>query len=206
MSWSAYSSTSCSYPVLKSCLKAPTLGRKPGHEYDLKKVIFGEITVREYPQILGNNPAVSIGVPITIDWKFQNEYIWEIDIYECARRPLRRSRRRLVISPMKRVIILLTVGYAIEEIADAIYTADQAKAQRIDSIRAATCTRNNGALKFLNGTVETTGTALKATIDVLCVGPKKRSKAILESMTAAMGGIRIRRPMSKKKTIVPPAC
>jgi hypothetical protein len=35
--------------------------RKPWEEFDLKKVIFDEVNIREYPQILGDNPAVSIG-------------------------------------------------------------------------------------------------------------------------------------------------
>ena len=35
--------------------------REPWQEFDLKKVIFDEVNIREYPQILGDNPAVSIG-------------------------------------------------------------------------------------------------------------------------------------------------
>ncbi|MGK3756739.1 MAG: hypothetical protein ACI8RD_009053 [Bacillariaceae sp.] len=35
--------------------------RTPSQEFDLKKVIFDEVNIREYPQILGDNPAVTIG-------------------------------------------------------------------------------------------------------------------------------------------------
>jgi hypothetical protein len=35
--------------------------REPWQEFDLKKVIFDEVNIREYPRILGDNPAVSIG-------------------------------------------------------------------------------------------------------------------------------------------------
>jgi len=49
------------YPQHKSCLKDSTEKQVIGKEYDLKKVIFDEITVREYPLILGDNPAVGCG-------------------------------------------------------------------------------------------------------------------------------------------------
>jgi len=35
--------------------------REPWQEFDLKKVIFDEVNIREHPKILGDNPAVSIG-------------------------------------------------------------------------------------------------------------------------------------------------
>ncbi len=47
---------------LKSCLKDPTkLHKTASQEFELKKVIFDGVEVREYPQILGDNPAVSEG-------------------------------------------------------------------------------------------------------------------------------------------------
>ena len=111
---------------------------------------------------------------------------------------------------------LVSAGYSLEDIANAITTADEAKSQRMDSIRAA---GSNGPLDFLFGAVETTGAAFRA-IDVLGVGAvagkgvntvvgvgKKSSKAILDGMTAAMGGIRIARPaLLKKKSQTNPAC
>lgn len=46
---------------MKSCMKDLTKERTPSQEFQLKKVIFDEIEVREYPIIMGDNPAVSEG-------------------------------------------------------------------------------------------------------------------------------------------------
>jgi len=46
----------------KSCLRDSTKPKTPSQEYALKKVFFDEIEVREYPQILGDNPAVTEGM------------------------------------------------------------------------------------------------------------------------------------------------
>ena len=45
----------------KSCLKDASRGKTASQEYALKKIFFDEVMVREYPRILGDNPAVSDG-------------------------------------------------------------------------------------------------------------------------------------------------
>ena len=52
---------------MKSCMKDLTKERTPSQEFQLKKVIFDEIGVREYAIILGDNPAVSEGKDKTVD-------------------------------------------------------------------------------------------------------------------------------------------
>jgi hypothetical protein len=49
------------HTLRKSCLKDPTKAASPGKEYELKNVFFHEAEIREYPQVLGDNPAVSDG-------------------------------------------------------------------------------------------------------------------------------------------------
>jgi hypothetical protein len=52
----------------KSCMTSALSSNKDGgpaasssYSFELKKVIFDEIRIREYPRILGDNPAVSEG-------------------------------------------------------------------------------------------------------------------------------------------------
>jgi len=198
------------YPQHKSCLKDSTEEQVIGKEYDLKKVIFDEITVREYPLILGDNPAVGCGPPVTIDWKFHSEYTMEVNFYEQSRRKSRR-RKRTKLSSMKRTKILLAEGHTLEEIGTAICTMNEIKEQRTDSLRAST--GRNSALDFLNGAVETTGAALKATIDVL--GMKAAAERSVTSMVGvgkkssralfAKRSMDLIRTKSKEKFLVPPA-
>lgn len=203
-----------SYPQHKSCLKDLTVGRTPGEKNNLKQVIFDEVIVREYPRILGDNPAVGYGPPVTIGWKFHDEYSVAVSFYEHSRRKLRRTRRTK-LSSAKRTKILLEAGYTLEEIGDAIWMANEIKAQRTDSFRGATDRKS--ALVFLNGAVETTGAALKATMDVLGVKAaaergvtsifgvrKKSSRALFDSMNAAKGGMNRIRPKLTRKFVAPP--
>jgi len=189
-------------------LKSETWGETSSDEFDLKKVIFDEVTVREYPQILGDNPAVTIGAPVSIGWKYQNEYTTKVNFFEYTRSHIRRtSKRKLVISSKKRVKYLLSIGYTLEDIGDAITKANEVKSQRTDSLKASGW---NGPLDFLTGAVETTGAAFKA-IDVLRVGKgvntfmgvsKKGSKVLFGGMTAVMG---ITNPLARKKALLTPA-
>jgi len=170
----------------------------PSKGFRLKKVIFHEVQIREFDQILGDNPAVSDGVPVALAWEFQEEYNMDIDIYECTRGPERRySRRKLMISPLKRIQTLIAAGYSPEQIGEAIVNVQMAQTKRLESVSD---TGWNGPLDFMNGAVETTGAAFRA------INKKSRrgSKILLGSVTAAMGGMKIKIP--KRKSISTPAC
>ena len=101
---------------------------------------------------------------------------------------------------------LISAGYGLEDIADAIINANKIKCQRMDSLRDW-----NGPLDFLSGAVETTGAAFKA-MDVLGVGAAtgKAVKGVGKNMSAAMGGMtRIAGsaiPALKKRSPSTPAC
>ena len=58
----------------------------------------GDLTILEFPNILGDNPGVSEGVPLSIGWKPTSESCVDVDLYEFMRqnRP-RRKRKELVI-------------------------------------------------------------------------------------------------------------
>ena len=56
--------------IPKSCLEDSTkLVKTPSREYDLKRVMFDNIEVREYPMILGDNPSVSEGEILIVSFR-----------------------------------------------------------------------------------------------------------------------------------------
>jgi hypothetical protein len=99
-----------------------------------KQVTFSELTVREYPLILGDNPSVSEGAPLTIGWKPQQSYTRNLELYEYTRKE-RKSKvpRRSV---QDRAQILLCGGYGLEEIARATLMVEEVKKMRADSLKS----------------------------------------------------------------------
>lgn len=67
-----------------------------------KSVKFDQVFIHEFPIIMGDNPAVSRGAPLTIDWKPMTHDVLDIDIYEYLREPERRHRKRMIVSASKR--------------------------------------------------------------------------------------------------------
>eukprot|EP00429_Kryptoperidinium_foliaceum_P047022 CAMPEP_0176100856 /NCGR_PEP_ID=MMETSP0120_2-20121206/50586_1 /TAXON_ID=160619 /ORGANISM="Kryptoperidinium foliaceum, Strain CCMP 1326" /LENGTH=228 /DNA_ID=CAMNT_0017434905 /DNA_START=88 /DNA_END=774 /DNA_ORIENTATION=- len=131
-----------------------------------KKVFFDEIHVQEYPIILGDNPAVSSGAPITIGWDSFNSQTVDLDFFEYCRTPDRRGRKKLILSVRRRAQCLLASGYSLEDIAMATLGAEETKKMRAESLRAAGW---SDPWALLSGAAETTGMALKRA-DVLGVG------------------------------------
>ena len=50
-------------------------------EMELKKVCFGDISIREYPMVLGDHPSTRSGLPVTIDWYHQAEETMGLEMY-----------------------------------------------------------------------------------------------------------------------------
>jgi hypothetical protein len=69
------------------------------------KLSWGALEIRTYPNILGDNPAVSDGCPITLDWRpISREKHDDLVYYEITvrtRRP-RRRRKELVMKVIER--------------------------------------------------------------------------------------------------------
>jgi hypothetical protein len=66
-------------------------------------VCFGDLEIFEFPNILGDNPGVSEGAPLSIAWKHESKNVVAVDYYEYLRqsRP-RRRRKELVIASAAR--------------------------------------------------------------------------------------------------------
>ena len=60
---------------------------------DRKKVWFDRVTVYEHAYILGDNPSVSDGAPLSISWKCQSKNCYELEYYE-SMYPSETRRRR----------------------------------------------------------------------------------------------------------------
>jgi hypothetical protein len=97
-----------------------------------KNVCFSEITIREYPYILGDNPACSCGAPLSIDWKYQESYTRNLDLFEYTRGDREQKKK---IPVQKRAQILLSMGYSLDEIAAATMMVDEIKKARTDSLK-----------------------------------------------------------------------
>ena len=71
-------------PNLKSCLKRPeatessnsSVYSSSSFKCPKRSVAFGKIVITEFPIILGDNPAVTSGAPVTIDWVPQAERVY----------------------------------------------------------------------------------------------------------------------------------
>lgn len=79
--------------------------------------------------IIGDNPACTIGTPVTIDWVYEGEEVCDIDVYECERRP-RRKLRLLVLSYYRRQDILRQAGYDDGDMKSAANQANKIRRQR----------------------------------------------------------------------------
>jgi hypothetical protein len=87
--------------------------------------------VHEHPIIVGCNPAVSDGVPITIDWCPVSTHHLSIDAYEHVRSPERVTQRILLRqSPQERWDILHNLGCLSEEMRLAEQDANEIRQLR----------------------------------------------------------------------------
>lgn len=72
-----------------------------------KSVVFKDLEIREYPIILGDNPSVTSGIPVTIDWMYKPLKSQELEEYENARVP-RRDLYEMRLPAKVRTKLLIT--------------------------------------------------------------------------------------------------
>ena len=61
------------------------------------RVSFCQVHVRRYSQTLGDNPSVSYGPPISLDWDYEVQEAVDMDVYE-ATRGRRRNLRQMMLN------------------------------------------------------------------------------------------------------------
>jgi len=79
-------------------------GQTSKNDEDLS-VSFSSVEIREYAIRMGDNPSVSAGPPITIEWKHFNEKIIDIDTFE-KNLPPRRPATAMAIPAKERYVLL----------------------------------------------------------------------------------------------------
>jgi hypothetical protein len=118
-----------------------------------KSVRFDTVQVNSHAVILGNNPAVSAGLPVTIEWvAFETEVV-SVEDYEGGKAVVARKRNEMIIPLHLREDMVRLAGYCRAEMlavnvemakirknraASARQAAGEEKWQKLVSFRAFT--------------------------------------------------------------------
>ena len=100
------------------------------------RVSFDAVLVREYERSVGDNPAVSSGVPIGLGWTYARTESMEIDVYEThVRKQGPRTRKDFFLTPQQRFHMLLDEwGFSVRDICRAKDEASEVRYQRHVSV------------------------------------------------------------------------
>mmetsp|Transcript_51987 Transcript_51987/g.62535 ORF Transcript_51987/g.62535 Transcript_51987/m.62535 type:complete len:208 (-) Transcript_51987:159-782(-) len=75
-----------------------------------QRVCFGHVQIREYPNVLGDNPSCSSGLPLTLDWKYAEFRTVPLDDYEYHRGPRRMTNQLKMTAEMRKNILMSNEG------------------------------------------------------------------------------------------------
>ena len=102
-------------------------------------VSFSIVSTREYHMTLGDNPSVSVGPPVTIDWKHECEYSIRVDelekLRDAAHGDDRKTMHELIIPRIKREKIIMGAGHSRAEIRKAEREISRINAARDKSLK-----------------------------------------------------------------------
>jgi hypothetical protein len=94
-------------------------------------VSFDKVHMRCYSQTIGDNPSVSCGPPIQLDWKYEEQPMVGIDEFEGSRKIRRRNPRTFCLNYFQRSTLLsYHCGFSKKEIMEAERNADKIRRQR----------------------------------------------------------------------------
>lgn len=97
---------------------------------NLGSVAFTTIEIRNYGQTIGDNPSVSYGPPIQLDWDYESVPLIPIDDYEGRRGP-RRQLKHMSLSYYQRMHLLQNAfGHTEEDLKQAKKQANKDKFKR----------------------------------------------------------------------------
>jgi hypothetical protein len=99
-----------------------------------KAVSFGMIQIREYNRVVGDNPAVSDGPPMSIGWEFVQKEAVPVHVYE-KRKCLRRTSNLRMGNFTRKSILREECGFSWEEIRTAEKRARKIQRQRRQTIQ-----------------------------------------------------------------------
>jgi len=121
-------------PLRPSLKKAAMSSRSARLKKDRTSVQFDKILIREYKRTIGDNPAVSCGPPLGLDWDYNPDEIEvDLEVYETYRPP-RRNKDDIVVPPQVRESILVDDwGVPFSEVRKATNETEDIKQMRIES-------------------------------------------------------------------------
>eukprot|EP00934_Nitzschia_sp_Nitz4_P000237 Nitzschia sp. Nitz4//scaffold280_size24494//19940//20440//NITZ4_008395-RA/size24494-processed-gene-0.22-mRNA-1//1//CDS//3329545600//237//frame0 len=123
-------------PATMSTYQAKPILKKSSSEgsgsLSLKKVWFDSVEIKYHKIILGDNPAVSEGAPITISWKPLDREVVDVDCYESSRIKTKKVTV-LKMAVQDRAAILLQNGYTIEDLAAMTQEVHEVQRKRAQS-------------------------------------------------------------------------
>jgi len=100
-------------------------------------VQFSTVHIREHNFCLGDNPAVSRGPPISLDWHYTGnaEMLYDIDDYEQELQQLGRQgvTSCICIPSNDRVHLLKQIGYSRKELREATCRVEKSRNQRLQT-------------------------------------------------------------------------
>jgi hypothetical protein len=93
-------------------------------------VVFHEVQIRHYEQTMGDNPCVSYGPPISLDWGYVEVEPIDLDEYENSRRPRRNTRQLLLNQYSRKNLLIWRLGATEEEMKAVEKEVNKIKSQR----------------------------------------------------------------------------
>jgi len=91
---------------LKSIIATPSKSRTP------TRIRFDSVEVREYPLVVGDNPSITGGFPLQIDWNYTTTLHTAVDNFEQTRHEQRTCAQKLkALSTSERKARLKQMGY-----------------------------------------------------------------------------------------------
>ena len=157
---------------------------------------FNHVDIRNYPIVLGDNPSVSKGAPISIDWEHFGECCFDVDKYEKVRKDERRTKAQMRIPHDVRYDILEMAGELDEDVDGVVKEIENIKSMRDKVARQsdwqaridAAKEKANRGLKnvFRAGKKKKEKDFLKRSMDQACAERRKSDKVALQVDAATL--------------------
>lgn len=93
-------------------------------------VTFSVVEVRKYKLCVGENPAVTLGVPISIDWDYISEGTISLDEFEKTDHKTGKGEDELAIPSDERLRMVRQAGFTSEQIRLSVRAVNAAKMER----------------------------------------------------------------------------
>jgi hypothetical protein len=100
------------------------------NQMDQLKVRFSDITIREYPYGMGDNPSSRNGPSLGLSWSYRSVINKSIDEHETSMKECRRETQEMIMPSFMRIEILKSAGYSRQEIVTEMRNLDKIRGQR----------------------------------------------------------------------------